>query len=142
MSQHPQLQNLTAPEAYALIQEQGSSLLIDIRTKMEFQFVGHPVGAIHIPWKEVPGWKHNPEFTPSIAALLEKAADSSTDQQTPIILMCRSGSRTVDAGNALIDAGFENVYHITDGFEGDLDHNAHRGNINGWRFHGLPWQQS
>jgi hypothetical protein len=31
---------------------------------------------------------------------------------------------------------------MEEGFEGDLDDQYHRGNINGWRFHQLPWRQS
>ena len=27
------------------------------------------------------------------------------------------------------------------GFEGDLDENHHRGQLGGWRFCGLPWEQ-
>jgi rhodanese-related sulfurtransferase len=39
------------------------------------------------------------------------------------------------------NAGFENIYNIEQGFEGDLDENDHRGSFNGWRFHNLPWRQ-
>jgi rhodanese-related sulfurtransferase len=33
-----------------------------------------------------------------------------------IILICRSGNRSLDAGNALIKKGFKNIAHITTGF--------------------------
>jgi rhodanese-related sulfurtransferase len=37
----------------------------------------------------------------------------------PILLYCRSGSRTTSLGNALIDQlGFSNVTHLTDGIIG------------------------
>ena len=32
--------------------------------------------------------------------------------------------------------------NIAEGFEGDKDENGHRGTLNGWRFRGLPWQQT
>jgi len=30
---------------------------------------------------------------------------------------------------------------VQEGVEGDLDPSGQRGHFNGWRFHGLPWQQ-
>ena len=39
-------------------------------------------------------------------------------------------------------AGFSNVINVVEGFEGPLDENYHRGKLGGWRFFGLPWQQS
>jgi rhodanese-related sulfurtransferase len=42
-----------------------------------------------------------------------------TDPDVPILLYCRSGSRTTSLGNALIDQlGFSNVTHLTDGIIG------------------------
>jgi rhodanese-related sulfurtransferase len=42
-----------------------------------------------------------------------------TDPDVPILLYCRSGSRTTSLGNALIDQlGFTNVTHLTDGIIG------------------------
>lgn len=64
------------------------------------------------------------------------------DQSIPVLLLCRSGVRSVDAAKALEAAGYQKLINILQGFEGALDANKHRGNIDGWRFHGLPWQQS
>ena len=57
------------------------------------------------------------------------------------MLLCRSGKRTVDAGQALEAAGFQEVVNVLHGFEGDLDEHFQRGRINGWRHDGLPWEQ-
>jgi rhodanese-related sulfurtransferase len=59
----------------------------------------------------------------------------------PIVLICRSGNRSMDAGAALEEAGFTKVYNVLHGFEGDLDENHHRNSSNGWRFDELPWEQ-
>jgi rhodanese-related sulfurtransferase len=64
------------------------------------------------------------------------------DLTRPLLIICRSGRRSVDAGEALEAAGFSNVINVLDGFEGELDDNYHRGTLGGWRFHGLPWFQS
>jgi rhodanese-related sulfurtransferase len=58
--------------------------------------------------------------------------------------MCRSGGRSAWAVNQLADAGFNNVYNITDGFEGDAisdTENLYYGQRlkNGWKNSGVPW---
>ena len=60
----------------------------------------------------------------------------------PILMLCRSGKRSQLGGELLSSAGFTEVYNIIEGFEGDKDEHGHRNCINGWRFHGLPWEQS
>jgi rhodanese-related sulfurtransferase len=57
------------------------------------------------------------------------------------MLICRSGKRSVEAGNQLIADGMTNVYNVTQGFEGDLDDNHHRSTQGGWRYENLPWEQ-
>ena len=59
----------------------------------------------------------------------------------PVVLICRSGNRSVDAGHALEAAGFSEVYNVLEGFEGHLDDDHHRGIEGGWRKEGLPWEQ-
>ena len=71
-----------------------------------------------------------------------QTAKSSTNNNCPIMLICRSGNRSEKAGLELIEKGMTNIYHITDGFEGERDDNNQRGTIDGWRFHGLPWEQA
>ena len=63
------------------------------------------------------------------------------DKARPLVLLCRSGQRTIDAGLALEAAGFSDVAHVVHGFEGDLDPRFQRSSVNGWRHEGLPWEQ-
>jgi rhodanese-related sulfurtransferase len=62
--------------------------------------------------------------------------------ETAVYLLCRSGQRSMDAAKALALAGYSDVSNIEGGFEGPLDGHKHRGMLDGWRFHGLPWEQS
>jgi rhodanese-related sulfurtransferase len=64
------------------------------------------------------------------------------DVKAPILLLCRSGQRSLSAATALEAAGYERLINILDGFEGSLDGNKHRNNLGGWRYCGLPWEQS
>ena len=57
-------------------------------------------------------------------------------------MLCRSGVRSLAAGKKLAEHGYTDVTNIAEGFEGDKDAHNHRGHVNGWRYHGLPWEQS
>jgi rhodanese-related sulfurtransferase len=87
-------------------------------------------------WQDGPDWEIDPEFATKVQRLVKG------DLSRPLLIICRSGRRSVDAGAALEAAGFSNVINVLDGFEGQLDDNYHRGTLGGWRFHGLPWFQS
>ena len=133
---------LTALQAKQFLDETPRAILIDIRSNMEYLFVGHPVGSVHVPWIDEPDWVINPDFVTQIRRLLLGGiADKDGNEQAAIVLICRSGKRSLEAGKALTNAGFSEVYHVTEGFEGDLDDAHHRSSIGGWRYHKLPWEQ-
>jgi len=138
---HDQLNHLSPQEAFDVLQHMPSALLIDIRSNMEFLFVGHPEGALHVPWIDEPDWDVNPDFVKDVRQLMLGGVCDQGEGTPPLILICRSGKRSVDAGNVLLAAGFHNVCHIDEGFEGDRDTDYHRSSVGGWRFRGLPWQQ-
>jgi rhodanese-related sulfurtransferase len=102
---------------------------------VEFAFVGHPVGAVNIPWKAAPAWQVDPRF-------VERVRQIADAEDRPLFLLCRSGQRSLDAANALAAAGYRNLTNIEEGFEGPLDANKQRGKLGGWRHAGLPWEQS
>jgi len=129
------IENLSPPQSWTLLQEDSSAVMVDVRTTIEHSFVGHPPEAIHIAWKEFPGMQLNTQF-------VEQVKEKITDKETPILLLCRSGVRSVAAAKALEGSGYQKLINIVEGFEGALDADKHRGNIDGWRFHGLPWVQS
>ena len=120
-------------QAHDFLKKNPNAIFIDCRSEMEYLFVGHPLGAILVPWNDGPNWEVNPDFV----AHVRKAA--SVDR--PIILICRSGNRSKEAGEALERAGFTEGYHVAHGFEGELDEKHHRGTTTGWRFEKLPWEQ-
>lgn len=133
---------LTPVQAHQMLDSDARSILIDVRSNMEFLFVGHPKGAISIPWIDEPDWIINPHFVTDVRKVLLGGISCSTDVGcAPIILICRSGKRSLEAGALLIENGFSQVFNVTDGFEGELDENHHRSAEAGWRFDGLPWEQ-
>ena len=130
------MQHLDPRAAYTFLQQRTDAVLVDCRTETEHMYVGHPVGAEHVAWQEAPDWEVNRHFAEQVVRLVKK------DLARPVLLICRSGKRSVDAGLVLEAAGFTQVINVTEGFEGPLDDNFHRGTQAGWRFRGLPWQQS
>ncbi|OQY56573.1 MAG: rhodanese-like domain-containing protein [Candidatus Parabeggiatoa sp. nov. 2] len=137
--------SITPKDAWQLLQDNPKAVLIDTRSEMEYLFIGHSKGAIHIPWIDEPDWKINPRFAADVrkvmlGGVVYDPEDSQIDA-VPVLLICRSGRRSLEAGKVLIQDGFTKVYNVIEGFEGSLDAEHHRSTLGGWRFHGLPWEQ-
>lgn len=128
------MKHLQPKEAFEFMKSNPEAVFIDVRSEMEHMFVGHPRGSILIPWVDGPDWEIDPHFVSKV----RKAASFNR----PVVLICRSGRRSADAGMALEAAGIKEVYNVAHGFEGDLDDSHHRNSHNGWRFDGLPWAQT
>ncbi len=129
------IKSISPLQAQEILQSNTQAKLVDVRTSIEFSFVGHPIGAIHIPFKRPPNWDAFLDFNQQVDAAIDSLS-------TPLILMCRSGVRSMDAAKLLEKAGYHALYNMEQGFEGDKDDHNHRSTINGWRFHQLPWEQS
>lgn len=136
------IQEILPPEAQKILSSSKLAVLIDVRSKVEYDYVGHPVGAINIPWQEPPAWEIAPDFANQVKSQLsDMQADIPLEEMT-VMMLCRSGARSMNAAIELKENGFTNVINVAEGFEGGLDRNRHRGNIGGWRHHSLPWEQT
>ena len=152
-------------EAYDMLNTVPDTYLIDVRTRAEYQFIGHPIGAYLFPYMfltkefgkkdEQYGYRfnlQNKKFVQEIAAIFKK-----TDN---LLIICRDGTRSAIAAKDLASSGFKNIYDVSDGFEGprfpsfkDSNKNkfyrqlAKRHKIHGfnqrrrygWQWWGLPW---
>ncbi len=141
--------NINSLEAYDRLQRGGgNTYLVDVRTPEEYQLVGHPPMAYNIPFVFFQGGPHrNPHFVKDVASRFKRS--------DTLLVICRSGSRSAPAADALKQAGFSNVYNVRDGFEGDAfqGHSPKekallqkyspfyglRGRVEGWQFYGLPY---
>ena len=138
---------VTAREAYEKWKADPDNVMVlDVRTTEEYLFVGHASMAWNVPlvsqtyeWdagKQYFAMKPNPGF---IDQVKELAGPTKT-----ILVTCRSGGRSAMAVNLLAEAGFTNVYNITDGMEGDAvkdPESLYNGQRlkNGWKNSGIPW---
>ena len=122
--------------AWQLVQA-NRALLVDVRSTEERKFVGHVPGSLHVAWATGTSLVRNPRFVRELEAKLAK--DGGKD--AVVLLLCRSGKRSVLAAEAAAAAGFTHVFNVLEGFEGEIDAHLHRGGSDRWRFHGLPWVQ-
>jgi rhodanese-related sulfurtransferase len=129
-------------KAWEMMEENPRVVLIDVRSSMEYLFVGHPQGSVHVPWIDAPDWTVNPHFVTEVRrVLLGGVGMEEHGNDAPVVLICRSGKRSLEAGKLLIENEFRQVYNVDEGFEGELDEQHHRSTSGGWRYHGLPWEQ-
>jgi rhodanese-related sulfurtransferase len=131
---------LTAKEAHEKYSaDPGSVHILDVRTPVEYKFSGHAPMAVNIPIRfRAPGitGRNKPVMLPNENFVAE--VERKYDKKDTILVMCRSGGRSAAAVNKLAEAGFTDVYNITDGFEGDADKGG--GNTgDGWRYSAVPW---
>lgn len=124
-----------------MLAEEPQSLLVDVRSSMEFLMIGHPVGAVHVAWLDEPDWTPNPRFVSQLRELMLGGSRCVDGDCPALVLICRSGRRSQEAGQVLIDAGLARVFYVEGGFEGPLDAHHRRSTLAGWRFEGLPWEQ-
>ncbi len=115
----------------------GQALLVDVRSAEERKFVGHVPGSLHVAWATGTALTRNPRFVRELEARLAKDGG----KEAVVLLLCRSGKRSVLAAEAAAAAGFRHVFNVLEGFEGEIDAQQQRGHADGWRFHQLPWVQ-
>ncbi|MBL6968383.1 MAG: hypothetical protein ISR62_08185 [Desulfobacteraceae bacterium] len=152
-------------EAYDMLNTVPDTYLIDVRTREEYQLVGHPINAYLFPYmfmgselkKKDDNYEYqfnskNKMFVEEISKVFKK-----TDN---LLIISRSGERSGLAAKELLNAGFKKVYDVENGFEGPefpyfsdsnkqkfyrqlakrnkvigFNHRRHYG----WQWWGLPW---
>jgi len=135
--------DVTCAEAWDVITGDIDSVLIDVRTKVEWQLIGKAdlsrinKQPIYLQWVTMQGINKN--FIDELEAVL---AENKVPQNAPIFFMCQSGGRSKLAAIQCTELGYQRCYNMADGFEGDLDEHQHRNSISGWKVAGLPWTQS
>jgi len=102
-------QRVDVEEFNQAIEENENAFLLDVRTQTEWEQDGHLENATLIPHSE----------------LEAREGELPSEKDTMILLYCRSGNRSQDAAQTLIDLGFTNIIELETG-------------INGWNDAGMP----
>ena len=136
------------------------AVIIDVRTIEEY-VGGHPPNAYSIPFPHI----YNRQRDPLKGDYIGQAAEDfvaavnalNLPRDTLIITLCRTGYRSVLAGNLLAAEGYTNVRNMWEGFKGRLKQNLagedldldgdgvvdgsdpYSGDLDGWaNYQGLP----
>lgn len=136
--------DLPPSEAWSLLESNASAILVDVRTKAEWAFIGvsdlSALGkeVLFVEWQKFPDLAHNAGFADELRSGLSNLG-ANTD--TPLLFICRSGHRSKMAAMEMTKQGFKSCFNIAEGFEGDLNNERQRGKVGGWKVAGLPWAQ-
>jgi rhodanese-related sulfurtransferase len=133
--------DVSPADAWSALAANPTTQLIDVRTQAEWSFAGIPsVDSVSktvktISWKFYPNFDLNPRFVEQLEAAVP-------DKSAPLYFLCKTGGRSTDAAIAATAAGYASCYNVAGGFEGDINTNHQRGQVNGWKAARLPWQQA
>lgn len=144
----PRINEVLPEAAWDILEDDSSAVLVDVRTKSEWAFVGVPdlsslssARLLQVEWAQLPNMSRNPRF---VGEVLEQLGDKIPHT---FLFLCRSGVRSEASAIAVQEhlAGLgqkAECVNVLGGFEGDLNEDGHRGRKNGWKVAGLPWRQS
>jgi len=138
------IEDVPVLETWERLKADPTAVLVDVRTRAEWAFVGIPDlskiqrEVLLMEWQTFPDSRIVPDFAQRLdAALAAKGALKSTE----IFFICRSGGRSRMAAEQMTAAGYSRCRNVEEGFEGPLDSSQHRGRVSGWKFAGLDWVQ-
>mgnify|MGYP001381462541 CR=1 FL=1 len=138
------IEDVSVSDTWAKLGADPGAVLIDVRTRAEWAFVGLPdlssLGKqpVLLEWQSFPDNRVDAQFADRLATALKGAGVKPGDE---LFFICRSGGRSKMAAQALVGLGFTKCRNVADGFEGPLDPQRHRGTAGGWKRAGLPWVQ-
>jgi rhodanese-related sulfurtransferase len=140
MATPTEIPEISPRDAWALLERDPKSVLVDVRTEPEWGFVGlpdlSPLGkqVVRLSWQIYPAMAVDPGFA-------ERLAATGITPEHSLLFLCRSGARSLAAARLMAAQGFARCYNVSDGFEGPADGTRHRGTVAGWKHDGLPWVQ-
>ena len=131
--------DVTPEQAWAALRDEPGAVLVDVRTRAEWSYVGlpdlGPIGkeVVLVEWQSFPDGRVNDGFVGELEA-------AGIGKEQSVYFLCRSGVRSVSAAEAATAAGWSESRNVLDGFEGPHDARRHR-TVSGWKVAGLPWVQ-
>lgn len=93
------VKNLVSPQAKTFLARKPDAFILDVRTPDEYR-QARLRGAVLIPLSDLPRMLN------------------SIPRNRPVLVYCAVGARSASAAGILVDRGFKDVYHMTDGLVG------------------------
>lgn len=137
--------DISVRDAWDVLGRTDTAVLVDVRSRAEWVFVGVPVlssigkNAILVEWNDFATGSVVPDFVGRLNACL---SENGVTSEASLYFICRSGNRSRNAAIAATAAGHPACFNIEHGFEGPLDAEGHRNTPGSWKAEGLPWEQS
>jgi rhodanese-related sulfurtransferase len=131
--------DVTPEQAWAALRDEPGAVLVDVRTRAEWSYVGlpdlGPIGkeVVLVEWQSFPDGRVNDGFVEQLEA-------AGVGREQSVYFLCRSGVRSISAAEAATAAGWAESRNVLNGFEGPHDAQRHR-SVAGWKVAGLPWVQ-
>lgn len=94
--------DVTVQEARRLIEDKPGLVILDVRTASEYE-EGHIEGAVNIPVQE----------------LSVRYDELSIEDE--LLVYCRTGNRSAQAVDILLDLGFTKIHHMDEGITGWIE---------------------
>ena len=130
--------NISSQQAWSLLKDDPDTVLLDVRSMVEWAYVGVPdlsslgKNIVTIEWSKMTGQPN---------AAFKKQLEVSVPKDKKLLVICRAGVRSHAACQAAEQLGYHDVYNIEDGFDGQLNDAGHRKSVSGWCASQLPWTQ-
>jgi rhodanese-related sulfurtransferase len=108
-------------QVWARLQADPKAVLIDVRTRAEWNFVGTPdLSALSrkpvlVEWQSFPDGSLNAAFLDQLVAKLDELG---ADRETELFFICRSGARSRHAANAAAGADYKKCHNVAEGLRG------------------------
>jgi rhodanese-related sulfurtransferase len=102
------IEDVPVEEVWSRLKEDSAALLIDVRTRAEWAFVGLPdlseIGkrVLTVEWQTSPESRIDSAFKERLGEVLDAAG---ADKDTELFFICRSGGRSRMAAEAMANAG-------------------------------------
>ena len=139
MTNSSEVETIDSKEAWSRLSQDNNTILVDVRTMVEWAYVGIPdlssldKEVVTVEWTKMSGQQN--------AAFVRQLQTKIPDQDKSLLFICRAGLRSHAAAVAARHAGYTDVVNVNDGFDGGLDDNGQRKTVSGWCAEGLPWTQ-
>ncbi len=109
------------------------AIYVDVRSVPEFA-QGHPAGAVNVPLLHLD--ERTEQMTPNRDFVLVMQANFPPE--TPLLIGCQVGGRSVQAAQILLSAGYRIVANVLGGYGGARDPLTGAVREPGWTQWGLP----
>lgn len=126
------LKHVDVKTAHTLQTREGYTY-VDVRSIPEYEN-GHPKDSYNVPLLHLDAATRQMQPNPDFLAVMQ----ANYPPDTKLLIGCQMGGRSVQAGQLLVSAGYQDVTNVQGGFGGARDPRTGQPLAEGWADAGLP----